>query len=44
LVFKDRTLISTGIVLARDRSSAEAAAKATLEKSRTPKLAALSSG
>jgi hypothetical protein len=43
LVFKERTLISTGIVLARDRSSAEAAAKATLEKSRTP-VAALSSG
>jgi hypothetical protein len=44
LVFKDRTLIATGVVLARDRSSAEAAAKATLEKSGTPELAAFSSG
>jgi hypothetical protein len=38
LVFKNRTLITTGVVLARDRSSAEAAAKAALEKSRTPDL------
>jgi hypothetical protein len=44
LVFKHGTLIATGIVLARDKSSAEAAAKAGLEKSRTPELAALSSG
>jgi hypothetical protein len=33
LVFKDRSLIKTGIVSARDRSDAEAAAKAAIERS-----------
>lgn len=39
VVFSGRTLIATGIVRARDKGSAEAAAKAALEKSQTPGLA-----